>query len=396
MPATAPVQAKPKDLAATVLVVDDESSIRALITRWLAPEGYACTEAASADEAWHHISTHDVDLVTLDVMMPGRNGTDLLRAITKAQPDVAVIMLTGASRTETAIEALSHGASAYLLKPFLRDELVFHAHRALERRRLRLERRDHLASLERRVQEQTLAIRRAQEETVHCLVTASLHRDEETSMHIKRIGLISELLAKADGWSATEAEDIRLAAPMHDIGKIGIPDAILRKPEQLTASEYEVMKRHAVIGAEMLAGRKSAMLQMARQIALHHHEHWDGQGYPAGLSGDAIPESARIVRIVDVYDALTHDRVQRRAFPEEQVLGMMHKGAGTLFDPALSALFFLRLPEIKELARQNPDVAGSSAAVMNWGAAGKSRAGMRWPVAARPTCAVVRSDLTGH
>ena len=148
---------------------------------------------------------------------------------------------------------------------------------------------------------------------------------------------------------------IRLAAPMHDVGKIGIPDRILRKPAELTAEEFEVMKTHAVIGANMLAGSHSPMLQTARDIALNHHERWDGTGYPAGLDGPDIPESARIVAIVDVYDALSHDRVYRAALPEDEVLAIMERGVGTHFDPFLSAAFFSVLPEIRRIAEDNPE-----------------------------------------
>jgi HD-GYP domain-containing protein (c-di-GMP phosphodiesterase class II) len=199
------------------------------------------------------------------------------------------------------------------------------------------------------------AIRLAHEETIHRLVTASLCRDEETGMHIKRTGLLSELLARAAGWSEAEAEVIRLAAPMHDVGKIGIPDAILQKPGKLTPAEFEIMKTHTEIGARMLDGSQSAILAMAREIALCHHEHWDGTGYPRGLSGLAIPEPARILSIVDVYDAMTHSRVYRAAVPEDEILTLMTQGAGTRFDPALIALFLANYEAMRRIAQDNPD-----------------------------------------
>ncbi|MFH1923305.1 MAG: HD-GYP domain-containing protein, partial [Planctomycetota bacterium] len=150
-------------------------------------------------------------------------------------------------------------------------------------------------------------------------------------------------------------EQIRLAAPMHDVGKIGIPDAILQKPGKLTLEEFEIMKTHTVIGADMLTGSDVPMLQMAREIAFAHHERWDGSGYPNRLTGPDIPESARIVAIVDVYDALTHDRVYRPAMAEEEVLEIMRQGVGTHFDPCLSALFFSHLEDISQLAEENKD-----------------------------------------
>jgi HD-GYP domain-containing protein (c-di-GMP phosphodiesterase class II)/sensor domain CHASE-containing protein len=221
--------------------------------------------------------------------------------------------------------------------------------------RLVHEKRIYAWGLETKVRERTEELRLAQEEIIQRLVTASLWRDEETGTHIHRTGLFSEALAKAAGWSAAEAEIIRQAAPMHDVGKIGIPDAVLRKPGMLTPKEFEVIKTHTLIGAEMLADATTPMLQMAREIALYHHEHWDGEGYPMGLSGQQIPESARIMAIVDVYDALTHDRVYRAALPEDESLAIMLEGSGTHFDPSLLALFFTILPEISCLSQEFPD-----------------------------------------
>jgi HD-GYP domain-containing protein (c-di-GMP phosphodiesterase class II) len=199
------------------------------------------------------------------------------------------------------------------------------------------------------------AIRLAQEETIHRLVTASLCRDEETGMHIKRTGLLSESLARAAGWSESDAEIIRLAAPMHDVGKIGIPDAVLRKPGKLTPAEFDVMKTHTLIGAKMLEGSQSSILVMAHDIALYHHERWDGHGYPYGLSGLAIPQAARVLSIVDVFDALSHHRVYRAELPDDEVLQLMSEGAGTQFDPALLAVFFAHYDELRRIATENPD-----------------------------------------
>jgi putative two-component system response regulator len=174
-------------------------------------------------------------------------------------------------------------------------------------------------------------------------------------MHLRRIGLLSELLARVAGWSAAEAEYIRLAAPMHDIGKVGIPDAVLFKPGALFLEEFETIKMHAIIGGQLLAGSDTSMLKMAHEIALGHHERWDGEGYPAGLAGQAIPESARIVAIADAHDALTHDRVYRAALAEAEVLSIMRSGAGTHFDPVLLAGYFSHLEEIGQILRENPD-----------------------------------------
>jgi putative two-component system response regulator len=342
-----------------VLVVDDERLVRDLVARWLAREHCDCAQAAGAQEAWEYLQAHEAHLVTLDVSMPGGSGTELLPRIAEAFPDTPVIMMTGQDNTQTAIESLTHGACAYLLKPVQRAELVFHARRALERRQLILEKRDYAQRLEERVRQQTATIRRREEEVIHRLLSASMWRDEETGTHIRRVGLLSELLARAAGWSAAEAENIRLAAPMHDVGKIGIPDAILRSLAPLTPGEFRIMQTHTVIGAKILSGSDAPMLKMAEEIALCHHEQWGGGGYPAGLSGGAIPESARIVAIADVYDAVSHDRVYRAAMPEEQVLTIMRQGAGAHFDPHLLAVFFLQLAEVARIRDENPDEAAA-------------------------------------
>jgi putative two-component system response regulator len=341
----------------TILVVDDEPLVRTILLRWLTAEGYSCLAAADATSACLALAQQNIDLVTCDINMPGTSGVQLLGQIKASWPDTAVLMLTGCGETTIAIRALTEGAYAYLLKPVQREELVFQVQQGLERSMLRRERRRYTEELERRVLEQTQIIRNAHEETIHRLVTASAYRDEETGAHIRRTGLFSEALARAAGWSKADCERIRMAAPMHDVGKIGIPDAILRKPGRLTAEEFEVMKRHAEIGARMLQGSSSPILQMACEIAQNHHERWDGSGYPNAIESDSIPESARILAIVDVYDALSHDRVYRPALNEQEVLSILSNGTGSHFDPSLLALFLSILDEVRQIAMNNPDKA---------------------------------------
>lgn len=339
----------------TVLVVDDESSVHDIVERWLSDQDCLCAHVNDAEAAWRYLQEHDVHLVTLDIRLPGRSGIELLHQISKKFPDTALVMLTWVGETQTAIQALTQGAWGYLTKPVGREELLFQVRRALERRRHIIEKREYTHGLEEKVREQTRAIRRAHEETIHRLVAASMHRDRETGAHIKRSGLYSQLLAEAAGWPSDEVEHIRLAAPMHDLGKIGIPDAILQKPGRLTHEEFEVMKTHTVIGARVLADSKSPMLRMAQEIALCHHERWDGTGYPRGLAGTEVPESARIVAIVDVYDSLIHDRIYRPALSEGNALAFLRRGQNTHFDPVLVDHFFERLPEMQRIAQENPD-----------------------------------------
>ena len=215
--------------------------------------------------------------------------------------------------------------------------------------------RQYTATLEANLREQMQAVRRAHEETTLRLLSAACYRDEETGDHIKRTGCYCELFAEVLGWPADQVQNIRLAAPMHDLGKIGISDTILRKPGKLTPQEFAVMKTHTVIGARILEGSESAILQMAHEIALAHHERWDGTGYPRGLAGLEIPESARILAIVDVYDALTHRRVYHEALPEDKAMEIMEQGRGKHFDPFLFPVFLSLLPGIRRIAQQNPD-----------------------------------------
>ncbi len=340
---------------AHILVVDDEAIVRDLLCHWIERDGYACVQAAESNAAWQLIERHDIQLVVTDIVMPGPSGIEFLERIRRCYPDIAVIILTGVSEANTAIRALIDGAASYLIKPVNRDEFLFQFRRALEIRDLRIQRREHLDQLEARVREQTRELRDAHEETIYRLVTASRFRDGETGSHIKRVGLFSELLAQAIAWPASESERIRLAAPMHDVGKIGIPDGILQKHGMLTPEEFEIIKTHTTIGAEILAGSRSPMLQMAHTIALCHHERWDGGGYPVGLAGEAIPEAARLVAIVDVYDALTHDRVYRPAMSDDRVMSIIERGRGTHFDPNLFDAFLRIQPELPQIARDHPD-----------------------------------------
>jgi putative two-component system response regulator len=342
-------------LQATILVVDDEAPVRNLLATWLAGRKYRCVRADSVAAARRCLETESIDLITADIKMPGGSGIDLLRHVLQSHPDLPVLMLTGNRDTESAIEALNAGAFGYLLKPARADEFLAQVSNGLELHRLRIERRRYTEGLEQRVREQTREIRLAHEETIHRLVHAAACRDLETGAHIVRTGVFSEILARAAGWAAAEVERIRMAAPMHDIGKIGVPDAILRKPAGLTPDEYEVMKQHTVIGAKLLARSNSSILVMAREIALCHHERWDGTGYPAAIAGEAIPEAARILSIVDVYDALTSDRPYRRAMKEEVVLQMMMGEQGRQFDPVLLATFFGVLEQIRHAASNHPD-----------------------------------------
>ena len=332
-----------------ILIVDDEEPLRRMMARWLQREQYHCEQAASSEQAWEIMQHTSFSLVILDIMMTGVSGLVLLGQIAEQFPDTAVIMVTGVDDRATAIDALHLGASGYLIKPFDMNELLIDIVNALERRRLILERNQYESELEEIIFERTAEIRATQEEVTLTLTAAMQQRHGETGAHIKRIGLYSMVLAKALDWTDLDAETIRLAAPMHDIGKIGVPDSVLLKPGKLTDDEFAAIAQHTVIGANILADATSALLQLARSIALSHHEKWDGSGYPYGVCGDAIPVSAQIVAVVDVYDALTHDRVYRKAYPEMVALAMMREGRGAHFSPLIFDIFMRCLPQLRAI-----------------------------------------------
>ena len=323
------------DLKPTILVVDDEEYLRRMVIRMLAEKGYVCAQAADGSDALVILTVPEIELVISDITMPGMSGLELLEAAHKVRPDVAFIMLTGLDSQETAIRALELGAYGYLNKPFKANALVINVLNALRRRDLEKLRDNYERELEDAVRQRTGAIRQREEEITLRLVAASESRDEATGSHIRRMPRYAETLARALGSTEEEVELLRLAAPMHDIGKIGIPDHILLKEGKLTPEEFNVMKQHTVIGAGILSGSDVPLMRMAHEVALCHHERWNGAGYPSGLSGEDIPESARIVAIADVYDALVTDRVYRPAFPEPEAFEVMVAGKGSHFDPRI-------------------------------------------------------------
>ena len=338
-----------------VLVCDDDPFIREILCRWLADEGYPCDTAADAGEALALLDRRDYALLLSDIRMPGASGIDLLTTIKRRHPDLAVVMVTAIEEKDVAVRALELGAYGYIIKPFDLSEVVINVVNALERRRLVLEGRRYEETLERKVREQTRSIRATQEEIALRLIAASEFRDDETGAHIRRIGRYAEVLAAGMGRGPAAAETLRLASPMHDVGKIGIPDAILQKPGSLDPEERRVMEAHTSIGSRILAGTGIELLDVAEQIALSHHERWDGSGYPRGLAGGEIPEPARIVAVLDVYDALVHPRVYRPALPEAEALRILEEGKGRHFDPVILDLFMEALPDIRAICAEIRD-----------------------------------------
>lgn len=338
-----------------ILAVDDQSMVADMVALWLTESGYECDVAVSARQALALLEQNKYDLMISDVKMPEMSGIELLIQVKANYPNLAVLMATGVDDREIAGQAIQIGAYGYIIKPFTLNEFLINVANALERSRLTRENRICRQILEEEIRARTADVRRREEEIALRLISAAGHRDEETGEHIKRIGLYSIVIASDLGWDDERVEHLRVGAPMHDVGKIGIPDSILRKPGRLSPEEYQVIKQHPRIGAGILGGSNIPLLQTAADIALCHHERWDGSGYPAGLRGKEIPEAARVVAIADVYDALSNDRVYRAMYPEKEVLEIMAKKKGSHFDPEIFDCFMANLPCMERILHSHQD-----------------------------------------
>jgi putative two-component system response regulator len=348
------------ELPEQVLVVDDDESIRRLIARMVTDAGHSAHTVAGAAEARRALAETGFSLVICDLSMPGESGRELLAWIRVEHPDVAILMATGTDDRQIADAVLALGAYGYLVKPFKRNEVAINVANALRRRRLEIENRGYRELLEQRVAERTAELQqavlrleqaraeiaRSREETINRLVLAIEFRSLETGQHVERIGHAAGLVAARLGLDTARCEMIRTAAPLHDVGKIGIPDVVLLKPGALTDEERREVEEHAALGFKLLSGAGSALLELAAEIAWTHHERIDGMGYPRRLAGEAIPIAGRITAVADVFDALTHDRVYRPALPVEEAVGIMRADSGTHFDPAVLTAFEASLGEL--------------------------------------------------
>jgi putative two-component system response regulator len=351
---------------AVVLVVDDEEPFRQSIARILTERGYSVVEAASSAEAGERFAEeHNIDVVLCDIRMPGESGLDLLARLTSDEPHVAVVMTTGIDEPETAAAAFDIGADGYLVKPFTTNELLITMRNGQARRRSELVRQHHVRGLEQtisRLQAMTALLNgldseaaHPDEDTIERLSRALSFRDEETGWHLERMSRFSALLAEAVGHEERPSSEVRMATALHDVGKIGVADSILRKPGPLSADELASMQRHPQIGYQMLAGSHSDLLDAAGQAALCHHEWWDGGGYPRGLRGDQIPEIARIAAVADVFDALTSNRVYRPGLAIEAAIDLMRSSRGRQFEPRLLDAFLELGEDIAEIREAFPD-----------------------------------------
>jgi putative two-component system response regulator len=320
-----------------ILLVDDEEMIRQLLSQKLSPEGYHCQQAANAEQALEKLKQGSIELVILDIKMPGKSGMELLPEIKAKYPDTAVIMATAVDDASIAINCMKAGAYDYVTKPFNLDEVSFSVKRALEKRRLELENRDYQQHLEQKVGEQAQKIRASFFNAITALAYALEAKDVYTSGHSQRVTELSVAIAERLGLPEESIEKIRLAGLVHDIGKIGVREAVLNKPGSLSEEEFKHVRLHSETGEHILKPivDDGDILKAVR----HHHERYDGAGYPDGLKGEQIPQLARIIAVADTFDAMTSERPYRKALTKEEACAEVERCRGTQFDPEAADAF---------------------------------------------------------
>ena len=342
----------------SVMIVDDKPQNLRLLEKLLIPAGYSrLVLVEDSREVLGLVRSSEADLVILDLNMPHLSGQQVIEQLqTVAQPP-ATIILTAHSDRETRLLAMKAGARDFLTKPIEIFELLARIDNVLGAHLHQREVTRRAEILEERVRERTTELAESRLDIIRRLGRAAEWRDNETGLHIIRMSKMSQILGLKAGMNAQQAEDLLNASGMHDIGKIGIPDAVLLKPGKFDDKEWEIMKTHAQMGADLLGGSSSELMKMARDIALTHHEKWDGGGYPQGLAGEQIPLVGRIVAVADVFDALTSVRPYKKAWPIDDALNFLRENAGRHLDPDLVELFIAAFDEIKPICERFADSA---------------------------------------
>ena len=344
----------------SILVVDDDPHALDSISLLLKEYGYHITACSNAEEAFKKLQqVQGFDIVLSDIKMKGISGIELTKRIRAVNNEIPVILMTGYPDVDKAVEAVRIGAFDFIIKPYKNDYLINSIKRALTYYRFIQGGKDYTHHLEEVVRKKTQDLTGALNEVVHRLTVVSEFRDTDTGAHIKRIGLYSSKLAEALDMPRDFIEAIKFASPMHDIGKVGIPDSILLKPGILTKEEFEVMKTHTTIGAEMLSDSPYSGLQMAATIALTHHEKLDGSGYPYGLKGAEIPIESRITMIADLYDALVSRRPYKEPFTHGEAYRIITEGDKRISPEHLDhevLKSFIKIPHVFEkIFKENQD-----------------------------------------
>lgn len=355
-----------------ILIVEDDPAIRAVLAGGMQAQ-FSTLKARDGEAALEMLAAleNPPDVVLTDLMMPRKDGFELAQAL-RENPrtrDVPILMLTANADRDFKLKALEFGIDDYVNKPFDLSEVKLRVRNLANVRHAQRILANYADELEARVGERTLALQRAinelteihsellsaRAEAIHVLGVACEYRDDDTAVHIRRMATYTRIIAQNLGLDAERVALLEAAAPMHDIGKIGVPDAILLKPGKLTPEEFKVMQTHPGIGARILSTAKSPMLREAHDIALYHHEKWDGTGYPTRIAGEEIPLSARIVALSDVFDALTQRRCYKPAFDIDKSMGIIEDSIGKHFDPAVVEAFKKGLPEAIEICNRYRD-----------------------------------------
>jgi putative two-component system response regulator len=358
-----------------ILVIEDQEEIRDLIANYLNEQGYDARTAENGLDGLFILEQWPADLVTVDMNMPIMNGREFIEKAVARWAEMPIVVVSGIGAVEDAVEAIRLGACDFITKPIENFSLVNNTiERALEATELVRQNRHYQENLEKMVEQRTHELEETKRQLLYSLGKSAEYRDNETGRHVIRVGEISALLGKACGLEESLCKTFGEAAPLHDIGKIGISDTILLKPGKLTAEEWEIMKSHCEIGCNILRhystdpdteelnfpeiismaddlGRLT-ILEMAMVIALCHHEKWDGGGYPCQLSGTNIPLIARIVAVVDVYDALSSDRPYKKPLSEDVCQQIIREGSGNHFDPEIIDRFFENIDEITAIKKR--------------------------------------------
>jgi putative two-component system response regulator len=338
--AMAPVREKER-----ILIVDDEKTVRRSLNKCLTLGGFECQEAANAEEAWEHLHEKPADLVILDIMMPGISGSQLLPDLKTAFPDTAVVMATAVVEPETIVNCMKNGAQDYITKPFDVGQIVANIHTVLEKRKLELNLKEKRQLLEGKVEEQARELQHLFIDAVESLVCALEAKDKYTAGHSRRVTKIAVDTGQVLGLQGEELENLRWAALLHDIGKIGIDSSVQNKPGGLTPSEYDYILTHCSIGpgiVEPLVNDKIVA------VIRHHHDSYDGSGVNQTIKCDDIPLGARILAVADSFDAMTSDRPYRAAMDATRAISEIKRCSGTQFDPAVVKAF-LKTPIVASL-----------------------------------------------
>lgn len=342
-----------------VLIVDDQqfflNVLHDLVTSEL-PEAHVVAHTC-AETALEWARSNTTDLVLVDYRMPRMNGVQFILALRSlsAYNDVPIIMVTEVNQRPVRLEALAAGATDFVTKPVDESEFRARCRNLLTLHHQATALRDRTASLEDAISRATHTILLREEETLRRLARVGEYRDEETGYHLERMARYSRIIAETAGLPENDCEILELAAPMHDLGKVSIPDAILLKPGKLTETETFVMRQHAVAGYEILKGSPSRYLQAGAVIALSHHEKFDGTGYPSGLRGEEIPQFGRIVAIADVFDALTSRRPYKEPWPFDKAVKFVADEVHRHFDPMFVDAFLSRLEKVREIFQRFRD-----------------------------------------